>query len=32
LVLAYFVPLLGWIPLAIKGYRGHRLGRRSQMP
>jgi len=32
LVLAYFVPLLGWIPLAIKGYRGHRLGRRGQQP
>jgi len=32
LVLAYFIPLLGWIPLAIKGYRGHRLGRRSQLP
>ena len=32
LVLAYFIPLLGWIPLAIKGYRGHRLGRRSQQP
>ena len=25
LTLAYFVPLLGWIPLAIKGYRHHRL-------
>ena len=24
-VLTYFVPLLGWLPLAIKGYRGHRL-------
>jgi 1-acyl-sn-glycerol-3-phosphate acyltransferase len=32
LVLAYFIPLLGWIPLAIKGYRGHRLGRRAQQP
>ena len=32
LVLAYFVPLLGWIPLAIKGYRGHRLGKRGQQP
>ena len=30
LVLAYFVPLLGWIPLAIKGYRHHRLGRRGR--
>ena len=26
LVLAYFIPLLGWIPLAIKGYRGNKLG------
>ena len=25
LTLAYFVPLLGWVPLAIKGYRRHRL-------
>ena len=25
LVLAYFVPLLGWVPLAIKGYRGNKL-------
>ena len=25
LVLAYFVPLLGWIPLAIRGYRGNKL-------
>ena len=25
LVLAYFIPLLGWIPLAIKGYRHHKL-------
>jgi len=32
LVLAYFIPLLGWIPLAIKGYRGHRLGKRGQQP
>ncbi|MGI4865309.1 MAG: hypothetical protein ACRYFZ_15415 [Janthinobacterium lividum] len=32
LVLAYFIPLLGWIPLAIKGYRGHRLGSRSAQP
>jgi 1-acyl-sn-glycerol-3-phosphate acyltransferase len=32
LVLAYFIPLLGWIPLAIKGYRGHRLGKRGQRP
>ena len=25
LVLAYFIPLLGWIPLAIKGYRHNKL-------
>jgi len=30
LTLAYFVPLLGWIPLALKGYYRHRLGRRGQ--
>ena len=30
--LVAFIPLLGWIPLAIKGYRGHRLGRRGQQP
>jgi 1-acyl-sn-glycerol-3-phosphate acyltransferase len=30
LVLAYFIPLLGWIPIAIKGYWGHKLGRWSQ--
>ena len=24
-VLAYYIPLLGWIPLAIKGYRGNKL-------
>ena len=28
IVLAYFVPLLGWIPLAIKGYRDNKLGQR----
>jgi hypothetical protein len=32
LVLAYFIPLLGWLPLAIKGYRGHRLGKRGAQP
>ena len=32
LVLAYFIPLLGWIPLAIKGYRGHRLGSHAAQP
>jgi 1-acyl-sn-glycerol-3-phosphate acyltransferase len=26
ITLAYFVPVLGWIPLAIKGYRNHKLG------
>ncbi len=26
ITLAYFVPLLGWIPLAIKGYKDNRLG------
>ena len=26
LTLAYFVPLLGWIPLAIKGYKDNKLG------
>ena len=25
IVLAYFIPLLGWIPLAIKGYKGNKL-------
>ncbi|OGX91187.1 hypothetical protein [Hymenobacter coccineus] len=28
LVLAYFIPLLGWIPLAIRGYRNNKLGRK----
>jgi 1-acyl-sn-glycerol-3-phosphate acyltransferase len=28
LTLAYFVPLLGWIPIAIKGYRGNKLGQK----
>lgn len=26
IVLAYFVPLLGWVPLAIRGYKGNKLG------
>lgn len=30
LVLAYFIPLLGWLPLALKGYRGHLLGKRGR--
>jgi hypothetical protein len=25
ITLAYFIPLLGWIPLAIKGYKGNKL-------
>ena len=25
---AYFIPVLGWIPLAIKGYRGNKLGQK----
>ncbi|ALW85778.1 hypothetical protein AUC43_12165 [Hymenobacter sedentarius] len=29
ITLAYFVPLLGWIPLAIKGYRHNKLGHKS---
>ena len=29
LVLAYFIPLLGWVPLAIKGYRGNKLGNKK---
>jgi len=28
ITLAYFIPLLGWIPLAIKGYRGNKLGQK----
>ncbi len=28
ITLAYFVPVLGWIPLAIKGYRGNKLGQK----
>ena len=26
ITLAYFIPVIGWIPLAIKGYRGNKLG------
>ncbi|WP_375419308.1 hypothetical protein [uncultured Hymenobacter sp.] len=29
ITLAYFIPLLGWIPLAIKGYRNHSLGKKA---
>ena len=32
LVLAYFIPLLGWIPLAIKGYRDNKLARLRKTP
>ena len=28
ITLAYFIPLLGWIPLAIKGYKGNKLGQK----
>ncbi|GAC1599638.1 MAG: hypothetical protein NVS3B25_26710 [Hymenobacter sp.] len=28
ITLVYFIPLLGWIPLAIKGYRGNKLGQK----
>jgi len=28
ITLAYFIPLIGWIPLAIKGYRGNKLGQK----
>ena len=28
ITLAYFIPVLGWIPLAIKGYRGNKLGQK----
>ncbi|RYU77174.1 lysophospholipid acyltransferase family protein [Hymenobacter persicinus] len=24
--LSFFIPLLGWIPIAIRGYKGHKLG------
>ena len=26
IILTYFIPVLGWIPLAIKGYKGNKLG------
>ena len=29
ITLAYFIPLLGWIPLAIKGYRNNSLGKKA---
>jgi 1-acyl-sn-glycerol-3-phosphate acyltransferase len=28
ITLAYFIPLIGWIPLAIKGYKGNKLGQK----
>ena len=28
ITLAYFIPVFGWIPLAIKGYRGNKLGQK----
>ncbi|QIX60355.1 hypothetical protein HER32_03795 [Hymenobacter sp. BT18] len=27
--LAFFIPILGWIPIAIRGYRGHQLGKKA---
>ena len=27
--LAFFIPVLGWIPIAIRGYRGHRIGKKA---
>ena len=32
LVLAYFIPVLGWLPLAIKGYRDNKLARLRRAP
>jgi hypothetical protein len=32
LVLAYFIPVLGWLPLAIKGYRDNKLARLRKAP
>ena len=29
ITLAYFIPLLGWIPLAIRGYRNNSLGKKK---
>ncbi|MGY3087718.1 1-acyl-sn-glycerol-3-phosphate acyltransferase [Hymenobacter sp. UYAg731] len=30
ITLAYFIPLIGWIPLAIKGYKGNKLGQQHK--
>ena len=30
ITLAYFIPLIGWIPLAIKGYKGNKLGQERE--
>ncbi|RSK48873.1 lysophospholipid acyltransferase family protein [Hymenobacter rigui] len=30
--LTFFIPVLGWIPIAIRGYKGHRLGKKNQTP
>ncbi|WP_139920677.1 hypothetical protein [Hymenobacter sp. DG01] len=30
--ITFFVPILGWIPIAIRGYKGHRIGKRSAAP
>ncbi|GAA4013087.1 hypothetical protein GCM10022408_27500 [Hymenobacter fastidiosus] len=27
--LSFFIPLLGWIPIAIRGYKGHQLGKNA---
>ncbi|MCB2377420.1 hypothetical protein LGH70_07500 [Hymenobacter sp. BT635] len=27
--ISFFIPILGWIPIAIRGYKGHRLGKKS---
>lgn len=27
--LTFFIPVLGWIPIAIRGYKGHRIGKRA---
>ncbi|GAA3925131.1 hypothetical protein [Hymenobacter algoricola] len=28
--LSFFIPLLGWIPIAIRGYKGHQLGKNKK--
>ncbi|SMB98126.1 hypothetical protein SAMN00120144_3495 [Hymenobacter roseosalivarius DSM 11622] len=27
--LTFFIPVLGWIPIAIRGYKGHRIGKKA---